>query len=78
MDNNAQKEELMGKSIKDLIVETLIQAKQTNGQVERNCEDIKVLKIEMKGKIGTIIFGVGTGIIAFLIILFQVLEYFKR
>lgn len=43
-EDNIPKEELMGKPVKDLVVEILLQTKHTNGQVAQNCKDIEHLK----------------------------------
>lgn len=70
--------EILKEPTKLLIAKIYLQTLKTNGTVVKNCVDIEKLQIEMKTKIDKIIFGIGTGIVAFLIILFQVLEYFKR
>jgi len=54
-----------------------IQTLRTNGIVKKHEKDIIALKAEIKGKINTKIFSWGCGIVGFIIILFQVLDYFK-
>ena len=73
-EDNISKEELMGKPLKDLVVETLLQAKQTNGQVVRNCNAIEKLQDEMKDKIGWKLFALISGVIAVIILIFNVFD----
>ena len=66
--------DLMKKPDKELLVEIYIQALITNGNVATNRGNINNLQKDMKDKIGMKLFGLLTGIIAFLIILFNVLD----
>jgi len=66
--------DLMKKPDKELLVEIYIQALITNGNVATNKGNITNLQKDIKDKIGMKLFGLLTGIIAFLIIMFQVLD----
>ena len=79
MDNKRLKDnisinDLMKKPGKELLVEIYIQALITNGNVATNRGNIDNLQKDIKDKIGMKLFGLLTGIIAFLIIMFQVLD----
>ena len=66
--------DLMRKPDKELLVEIYVQALITNGNVATNTTNIGGLQKDMKDKIGMKLFGFLTGIIAFLIIIFNVLD----
>lgn len=60
-----------------LLAKIYIQALKTNGTVKKHETDITCLKSDMKKKISSTIFAVGAGVIGFIIIIFQLLEYLK-
>lgn len=69
--------DLMTMDDKELMANIYIQTLKTNGQVKANTQDIECLQKEMKDKIGWKIFATLTGVITFVFVLFQVLNYFK-
>jgi hypothetical protein len=70
-------EDVLKEPTKIVMAKIYIQTLKTNGIVKRHDTDITCLKNDMKKKISNTIFGIGTGVIGFIIILFQVLDYFK-
>ena len=73
-EDNVSVEDLMKRPQKELLAEIYIQTLKTNGTVTQHSTEIVDLKKEMKDKIGMKLFGLLTGIIAFLIIIFNVLD----
>ncbi|MHB8276347.1 MAG: hypothetical protein ACYDIA_01670 [Candidatus Humimicrobiaceae bacterium] len=71
-------EDVLKEPTETVVAKIYIQALKTNGIVKQHDKDIISLKAELKGKINTKIFSWGCGIVGFIIILFQVLDYFKR
>jgi len=67
-------EDLMKKPPEELMAEIYIQTVKTNGAVSRHNEDIKDLKKECKNKISIKVFGVLTGIITLIIVIFNVID----
>jgi len=59
---------------KELLAKIYIQTLKTNGQVRENCEEIETLKRECKEKIGWKVFATISGILAAIIVLFNVLN----
>jgi len=74
LEDNVSMEDLLQKPEKDLLIMIYIQAVKTNGTVAENYKDIATLKVEMKDKIGMKLFAWLTGAVAFLIVLFNVLD----
>jgi hypothetical protein len=74
LEDNISMEDLLQKPEKDLLVMIYIQALKTNGTVAENCKDISVLNTEIKDKIGMKLFAWLSGAVAFLIVLFNVLD----
>ena len=68
-------EDLMKKPQKELMVEIYIQTVKTNGAVTRHNEDIEALKTECKHKIGIKLFTGLTAILAFIMIISEVLDW---
>ena len=66
--------DLMNMPDKELMANIYMQTLKTNGTVRKHDDDIGCLKKEMKDKIGWKMFTVLTGIISFLIILFNILN----
>jgi hypothetical protein len=66
--------DLMKKDTKELLVMIYMQVAQTNGTVQRHCDDIEKLQIEMREKIGWKIFTAISAVLAVIIILFNVLN----
>ena len=63
---------------KVLLANIYWQTLKTNGTVRRHEEDIECLKTDMKDKIGWKMFTVLTGVISFLIILFNILNLIMK
>jgi len=59
---------------KELMAKIYIQTLKVNGTVRKHCEDIEKLQIEMREKIGWKIFATISGILAAIIVLFNVLN----
>ena len=66
--------DLMNLPDKELMAKIYIQTLKTNGTVRKHEDDIEYLQKEMKDKIGWKMFTVLTGVISFLIILFNILN----
>ena len=66
--------DLMNLPDKELMAKIYIQTLKTNGTVRKHEDDIECLQKEMKDKIGWKMFTVLTGVISFLIILFNILN----
>ena len=75
-EDSVKVEDLMKKPQKELSVMIYLQAVKTNGQVKDNQHDIECLQDEVKEKIGWKMFTIGASVLGFLIILFNVLNYF--
>jgi hypothetical protein len=71
-------EDVLQEPTKTLIAKIYMQAVITNGNVKKHEIDIACLKSDMKKKISNTVFGIGAGVIGFIILLFQVLDYLKR
>ena len=77
-EDNTSKEELMGKPIKDLIVDILLQTTKTNGTVTQNCKDITGLQTDMKDKIGLKLFRNLTIILGVIITVATIIQLFIK
>jgi len=70
--------DLMNLPDKELMAKIYIQTLKTNGTVRKHEDDIEYLQKEMKDKIGWKMFTVLTGVISFLIILFNILNLIMK
>jgi len=70
--------DLMNLPDKELMAKIYIQTLKTNGTVRKHEDDIECLQKEMKDKIGWKMFTVLTGVVSFLIILFNILDLVMR
>ena len=73
-EDNISIDDLMKKPTKELLVMNYVQAVRTNGTVQKHEKDIECLKEDMKDKIGMRLFAWLSGAIAFVIILFNVID----
>ena len=70
--------DLMNLPDKEIMAKIYIQTLKTNGTVRKHEDDIECLQKEMKDKIGWKMFTVLTGVVSFLIILFNILDLVMR
>ena len=73
-DNVTIKEVLSENSQKELMAKIYIQTLKTNGQVRETCKDVETLQKQMNEKIGWKVFATISGILAAIIVLFNVLN----
>lgn len=67
-------EDLMKLPNDELLAKIYVQTLKTNGTIAQHCTDIEDLKNDMKDKIGMKLFAWLSGAVAFLIILFNVID----
>ena len=77
-EDNVSVDDLMKLDEKTLMTKIYIQVLKTNGTVRRHEEDIDCIQKELNDKISWKMFSILTGVISFLIILFNVLDLVMR
>ena len=77
-EDNISVDDLMKLDEKTLMTKIYIQVLKTNGTVRRHEEDIDCIQKELNDKISWKMFSILTGVISFLIILFNVLDLVMR
>ena len=73
-EDNISVADLMKKTPKELMTMIYMEQLKTNGTVKQNCSDITNLQVEMKEKIGMKLFAWLSGSVAFLILIFNILD----